>query len=225
MYPNPNLFTNLSLTVNWCWCTRGWPRLKVCLRHSLFHIPTPIHIPTPHINKTNKESLYIVKLQMDLMCLNCLWILESNFHDITDQCDCKSISIFSNAHKQHLTAPFSTALFSSDTRNKMMGATVEISYVFSPFKSLPVPLEELTPLLPIVVRKLYGVAMLSLESNICLLSVRLCCWINLLTSRSAFTLDLVFISNHTEEKRTYISLSLVININAPSLCSHFLVFI
>ena len=56
----------------------------------------------------------------------------------------------------------------------MMGATAETSNVFSPLEPIPVPLEKLTPRLPIVVRKLYGVPELFLDSNLCLISVRLC---------------------------------------------------
>ena len=88
-----------------------------------------------------------------------------------------------------------------------MGATAETSNVFSPLEPLPVPLAELSPRLPIVVRKLYDIPMLSRDSNLCLLSIRLCFSIFLQTSRSALALDLVFISNNTKANSSYISLS------------------
>jgi hypothetical protein len=81
-----------------------------------------------------------------------------------------------------------------------MGATASTSNVFSPLEPLLVPLEEVTPLLPIVVRKLYGVPKLTLDSNLCLLSIRLCFSIVLLSSHFALAIDLVFISNkHLED--------------------------
>ena len=50
--------------------------------------------------------------------------------------------------------PLSTSLSSSVTGNNTTGATSETSNVFSPLEPLPFPLEELTPRLPNVVRKL-----------------------------------------------------------------------
>jgi hypothetical protein len=115
----------------------------------------------------------------------------------------KTISFCSQIYITSLP-PLSTSLSSSVTGNNTTGATSETSNVFSPLEPLPVPLEELTPRLPILVRKLYGVPKLSLDSNLCLLSIRLCFSIFLLTSRSALALDLVFISNNTEAKSSYI---------------------
>ena len=79
--------------------------------------------------------------------------------------------------------------------------------IFSPLEFLPVPLEELTLRLPIVDRKLYGVPKLPLDSNLCLLSVRLCFSMVLLTSRFALAFDLVFISNNIAANVSYIPMS------------------
>ena len=100
-------------------------------------------------------------------------------------------------------SPLSSKFSSSDTGNKLIGATSETSYVFSSLEPLPVPLEALIPLLPIVDRKLYGVTKLSLDYNLFLLSIRLCFSILLLPSLSALALDLVFISNNTESHMPY----------------------
>jgi hypothetical protein len=102
--------------------------------------------------------------------------------------------------------PLSNSLSSFVTGNNTTGGTPETSNVFSPLEPLPVPLEELTPRLPIVVRKLYGVHVFPLDSNLCLLSKRLCFSMVLLTSLFALALDLVFISNNTEANTSYISL-------------------
>ena len=102
-------------------------------------------------------------------------------------------------------SPLSTKFSSSDTGNKFIGATTETSNIFSSLEPFPVPLEELNPRLPIVDRKLYGVTKLSLDSNLFLLSIRLCFSIVLLPSLSALALDLVFISNNTEATIPYIS--------------------
>ena len=99
----------------------------------------------------------------------------------------------------------STKFSSSDTGNRIIGATSETSNAFSSWEPLPVPLEELNPRLPIVDRKLYGVTKLSLDSNLFLLSIRLCFSIVLLPSLSALALDLVFISNNIEANSPYIS--------------------
>ena len=77
---------------------------------------------------------------------------------------------------------------------------------------LLVPLEELPPHLTIVDRKLYGVPKLSLDSNLCLLSIRLCFSIVILTSRSALPLDLVCFSNNTFFRRHhYVHIFLVLD--------------
>ena len=96
---------------------------------------------------------------------------------------------------------FSTWLSSSDTGNKTIGTTVETLNDFSSLHPLPVPLEILTACLPIVDLKLYVVPKFSLDSILCLLSIRLCFSIVLITSRSALALDLVFISNNTCYRR------------------------
>ena len=90
-----------------------------------------------------------------------------------------------------------------------MGATTVTSNVFSSLEPLFVPLEELNPRLPIVDRKLYGVTMFSLDSNLFLLSIRLCFSILLLPSLSDLALDLVIISNNTEAIGPYLSLSIL----------------
>ena len=103
--------------------------------------------------------------------------------------------------------PLSTRLSSSSTGNKTTGATVEASNGFSPLDPLAVALEELTPRLPILVLRLYGVPMLSLDSNLSFLSIRLCFSMVLLTSLSALAHDLVFISIIIEANTSYISLT------------------
>ena len=116
--------------------------------------------------------------------------------------------------------PFSICLSSSDTGNKTIGATAETSNVLSSMEALPVTLEEFTPRLPMVDLKLYGVPKLSLDSNLCLFSIRLCFPIVLLASRSALALDLVFISNNTRSCRPHYVHIYCIILNYSSINPH-----
>ena len=116
--------------------------------------------------------------------------------------------------------PFSICLSSSDTGNKTIGAIAETSNVFSSMEALPVTLEEFTPRRPMVDLKLYGVPKLSLDSNLCLFSIRLCFPMVLLTSRSALALDLVFISSNTRSCRPHYVHIYCIFLNYSSITPH-----
>ena len=72
------MFTNLLLTMLWCWGTRGCPTRKLFLRHSLFEMPNPIpiHNPTPNIKHNIKAPITMPTQQGKLLGLNCsnsLW--------------------------------------------------------------------------------------------------------------------------------------------------------
>ena len=184
--------------MNSCWCTRGCPRLKPCLRHSLFLK----HVPHSHttINNQYKRAYNIAHTPREFNVFQ-VSIIECNM-------SISYINIYSVMHSKITSLPPLSSWFSSSvTGNKTTGAIAETSNVFSPLEPLTVPLEELTPRLPIVGRKLYGVPKLSLDSNLCFLATRFCFSVVLLTSRSARALDLVFISNHTEANRWFIALS------------------
>ena len=160
-------------------------------------VPVCVSFPVPEAHtKPNSDSFPWQKTQH---------IRSNNIALATKEMDimiaCHKILSF-GLHINVTSLPlFPPWLSSSDTGNKTIGATVETSNDFSSLHPLPVPLEVLTPRLPIVDLKLYGVAKFSLDSNLCLLSIRLCFSIVILTSCYALALDLVFISNHTCYRR------------------------